>query len=216
MFFRRFNLSILLPLQFLLQDVSVCHRAVGLSKGIGLILNAEHGQVLTACILQCTLAIGSHTDDGTLTDWEYLTVYLILTLALQDNVKFLVGLVSVEETAVLTRNECLERQFAACSTYGLTCEHLTLNGHSPHRQLVLNDFIYLTYAYCAKVLACCNCLNLFNNSYSFKLLLFVLDFDRKGTAKFSSVQEGTFWCHSYQKVGIAEPSAFRNSYFNLD
>ena len=38
----------------------------------------------------------------------------------------------------------------------------------------------------------------------------------KGTAKISSVQEGTFWCHSYQKVGIVKPSAFRNSYFNSD
>ena len=163
-----------LPVKRFLKDVAVGHGAVGLVEGVGLILDAEHGQVLATGVLQRTLAIGSHADDGTLADGENLAVNLILALALQDDVKLLVGLVGVQETAVLTRNECLERQFATCSTYGLTCEHLTLDGHSAHWQLVLNNLIYLTYAYCAEILTCCNCLNLFHNSYLFKCYYFVL------------------------------------------
>ena len=52
--------------------------------------------------------MGLSASDGALADGEDLTVHLILTFALQDNVKFLVSLVSVQETAVLTRNERLE------------------------------------------------------------------------------------------------------------
>lgn len=47
-------------------------------------------------------------------------------------------------------------------------------------------------------------------------LLFVLDSGCKGTAKFSSVQEGTFWCHSYQEVGIVMLSGFAEIDFNFD
>ena len=39
---------------------------------------------------------------------------------------------------------------------------------------MLNNLIYLTYTYCAKVLTCLNCLNLFHNSYLFKCYYFVL------------------------------------------
>ena len=80
-----------------------------------------------ARVLQRTLAIGSDADDGALADGEYLTIHLILAFTLQDNVQFLVSLVGMQETTVLTRNERLKTQFAPCSTYGLTCEHLTLN-----------------------------------------------------------------------------------------
>ena len=34
-----------LPVQRLLQDITVGHRTVGLTKGICLVLDAEHGQV---------------------------------------------------------------------------------------------------------------------------------------------------------------------------
>ena len=39
---------------------------------------------------------------------------------------------------------------------------------------------------------------------------------RKGTAIFSFPQEGTFWCHSYQKVGIVMLSGFAENDFNFD
>ena len=115
-----------LPIKWFLKDVAVGHGAVGLGEGIGLVLDAEHRQVLTARILKRTLAIGSHTDDGALANGENLTIHLILTFTLQDNVKFLVSLVGVQETTVLTRNERLETQFAASCTYRLTSEHLAL------------------------------------------------------------------------------------------
>ena len=38
----------------------------------------------------------------------------------------------------------------------------------------------------------------------------------KGTAIFSFLQEGTFWCHSYQKVGIVSLSWFADNGFNTD
>ena len=38
----------------------------------------------------------------------------------------------------------------------------------------------------------------------------------KGTANFSSVQEGTFLYHSYQKVGIVMLSVFAENNINLD
>ena len=89
----------------------------------------------------------------------------------KDEVKLLMSLMRVQETAVLTRNERLERELAARSTYGLTCEHLTLNGYvRPHGKLVLDNLTHLTYAYCAEILTCLNCLNLLHNSYLFKML----------------------------------------------
>ena len=87
-----------------MQDSSIGHGAVSLSEGISLVLDAEHSQVLAACVLQRTLTIGSHADDGALADREDLTIHLILAFTLQDNVQFLVSLVGVQETAVLTRN----------------------------------------------------------------------------------------------------------------
>ena len=87
-----------LPVKRFLKDVAVGHWAVGLGESVGLVLDAEHCQVLTARVLQLTLAIGSHTDDGALADGEYFTIHLILPLALQDDVKFLMGFMSVEET----------------------------------------------------------------------------------------------------------------------
>ena len=106
----------LLPGESLLQDVAVGHGTVGLGEGVGLVLHAQHGEVLAAGVLQRALALGRHTHDAALAHGKYLTVYLILALALQDEVELLVGLVGVQETAVLTRNERLETQFADCGT----------------------------------------------------------------------------------------------------
>ena len=39
---------------------------------------------------------------------------------------------------------------------------------------------------------------------------------RKGTVNFWFPQEGTFWCHSYQKVGIVMLSGFAENDFNFD
>ena len=61
-----------LPVKRFLKDVAVGHGAVGLGEGVGLVLDAEHRQVLRACVLQRTLAIRSHADDGALADGEDL------------------------------------------------------------------------------------------------------------------------------------------------
>ena len=38
----------------------------------------------------------------------------------------------------------------------------------------------------------------------------------KGTASFWFPQEGTFWCHSYQKVGIIERQRIKKRTFNFN
>ena len=76
--------------------------------------------------LQRTLASRIYAYDTALADGNLLAIYLIHALTFQNNVKFLVSLVGVQETAVLTRNERLERQVATCCAYSLTSEHLTV------------------------------------------------------------------------------------------
>ena len=151
-----------LPVQRLLQDITVGHRTVGLTKGICLVLDAEHGQVLLACILQCTLSLRCYPDDGALAYWENLTVHLILSFTLQDDVELLVSLVGVQETAVLTRNQGLEAQLTAGCTYCLTSEHLALYGDRTHWQYMLYNLIHLTYTHCGIVLSTLDSLNLFH------------------------------------------------------
>ncbi len=85
-----------------LQDDAVGHRTVGLGEGVGFVLDAEHGEVVCAGVLQRALTVGRDADDGALADGEDITVDLILALALEDDVQLLVGLVGVQETAVLT------------------------------------------------------------------------------------------------------------------
>jgi len=46
--------------------------------------------------------------------------------------------------------------------------------------------------------------------------MFCSELQCKGTVKFSFPQEGTFLCHSYQKVGIVMLSAFAEKDFNFD
>ena len=83
-----------------------------------------------AGVLQRALAFGRHTDNAAFADGEHLAVHLVLTFALEDEIELLVGLVGVQETAVLTGNKRLERQLAASGSDGLPDKHLTLDGLS--------------------------------------------------------------------------------------
>ena len=60
--------------QFFLQDCAASHRTASLCEGIGLVLEAEHGQVLAARVLQRTLAIGSDADIASLRLTKYNAV----------------------------------------------------------------------------------------------------------------------------------------------
>ena len=112
------------------------------------------------------------------------------------------------------------------------------------RKLIVHQVAELTNVNHFVILTTLCCLNLFHNSYTFKMLLFRFDADndaikreqsqtrlssaerehhrgqfltgRKGTANFSFPQEGTFWWDSYQKVGIGMLSQFRKMHFNSD
>ena len=46
-------------------------------------------------------------------------------------------------------------------------------------------------------------------------MLFSLFCQCKGTAKKHNPQEGTFWCDSYQKVGIVKLSEIADFNFNI-
>ena len=79
-----------------MKDDTISHRTVCFGEGIGLVLDAEHSQVLAACVLQRTLAIGSNADNSAFADREDLTIHLILAFTLQDNVQLLMSLVTAK------------------------------------------------------------------------------------------------------------------------
>ena len=146
-----------------MQDDAVGHGAVGLGERGGLVLDAEHRQVLAAGILQRALSIGRHADDATLADGENLAVDLVLALATQDEVEFLVGLMGVEETAVLSGNERLERELAGSGANGLSAEDLALNREvRAHGQLVFNNLIDAANVDGGIICTLCNLFNLFH------------------------------------------------------
>ena len=73
-------------------------------------------------------------------------------------------LVGVQETAVLTGDERLERQLAAGGADGLSYEHLTFDGDiRSHREHMLDNLIHLSNIHCSIVLAGLDCLNLFHD-----------------------------------------------------
>ena len=151
-----------------MQYHAVGHRTVGLGERVCLILYAEHGEVLLAGVLQRALAVRSHPHYGALAYGEYLAVHLILSLAFQYYVQFLVRLVSVQKTAILTRYQRLERQLAASSTHSLSGKHLALYGDlRSHREHVLYYLTHLSHVRCGEILAALNLLNLFHNALKF-------------------------------------------------
>ena len=94
---------------------------------------------------------------------EDLTIDLVLALAAQDEVEFLVGLVGVEETAVLSGNERLERELAGCGANGLSAEDLALNSEvRAHGQLVFNNLADAANVNGGIICTLCNLFNLFH------------------------------------------------------
>ena len=152
-----------LPVEGVLQDVAVGHGAVGLGERGGLVLDAEHRQVLAAGVLQRALAVGRHADDATLADGEDLTIDLVLALATQDEVELLVRLVGVQKTAVLSGNERLEGELAGSGTNGLPAEDLALNREvRAHGQLVFDNLADAANVDGGIICTLCNLFNLFH------------------------------------------------------
>ena len=144
-FFISISLFDCLPIQRLAKDVAVGHRAVGLGEVARAVLYAEHGEVLAACVLHGAATVGTDTHNGAFADGEMLAIDLVGALTAEDDVELLMGLVGVEEAAVLTRDEGLERQLAARGTYGLAYEDLALDDVGTHRQLMLDDLVDCSY-----------------------------------------------------------------------
>ena len=148
----------------LLEDDSIVHRAVGLREGISLVLDAEHGEILLSVVLQRPFTIGSYAHHGAFTQREYRSVHLILPFPFEDDVQFFVGLVGVQESAVLTGGQRLEGQFAPGGADGLPNEDFPTEDIRSHRQFISHHFVPGPYVHGLVILTFGNCLNLFHNS----------------------------------------------------
>ncbi len=180
-----------LPFQRVGEDVAVGHGAVGFGEGVGLVLDAKHGEVFAAGVFQGAATVGADAHNSAFADRELLTIHLIGALSTQDDVKLFMGFVCVEEPAVLSRHEGLEREFAAGGSHGLSYEDLALDYGRSHGQLVVDNLIDGSYAYCLVVAAASDC---FNCSH-FVCLLFVNDvivFGCKNTILSKTPQEDTY------------------------
>ena len=111
-------------------------------------------QRLVACVLEGAFAVGSHADDAAFGDGNHLAVNLIGAIAFEDDVEFLVGLVGVKKAAVLSRNEGLVGNLAACGLQCLSDKHLAFQGEiGTHGQFVVDDFVGLSHRHGSVVLA---------------------------------------------------------------
>ena len=74
-----------------------------------------------------------------------------------------VSLVGVQETAVLARNESLERELGSGSAHGLSAKHLALDSDvGTHWQLMFNNLVDFAKVGSGKVCSLCDSFNLFH------------------------------------------------------
>ena len=95
-----------LPLHFIIQN-----HAVGCifgSKGCALILHAEHHEWFYTVVANGALAGWCYSYHASLLDREYLAIHLELALAAEEEIQFLVVLVSMEEACLCARSKALE------------------------------------------------------------------------------------------------------------
>ena len=95
-----------LPLNFFVQDISIS--SILSSKGCTTILYAEHQQRLGTIVANRALAGWSHSYHAALLNREYFAIHLELALATQEEIQFLVVLVSMEEACLCARSKALE------------------------------------------------------------------------------------------------------------
>ena len=77
-------------------------------KGFALILHAEHQQRLGTIVAKRALAGWCYSYHASLLNREYLAIYLEFALATQEEIQFLVVLVSMEESCLCARCKALE------------------------------------------------------------------------------------------------------------
>jgi len=82
-----------------------------------------------------------YTDDRSFTDGKDFAIDLVQAFTLEDDVKLLMGLMGMEESAVLAWDQRLETQFAACRTDGLADEDFPMEDSRSHREFIADDLI---------------------------------------------------------------------------
>ena len=135
------TVAMMLPVERFLEYIAVRHGAVCLREGVGLVLDAEHGQILLPAVLHGPLSAGCYTDDRSFTDGKDFAIDLVQAFTLEDDVKLLMGLMDMEESAVLAWDQRLETQLAACRTDGLADEDFPMEDSRSHREFIADDLI---------------------------------------------------------------------------
>ena len=99
-------MEISLPVHFLVQDNAIS--CIFSSEGFATILYAEHQERFCAIVAHGAATCWSYSYNASLAYREYLAVYLELALATEEEVKFLMVLVGVEEASLRARSKTLE------------------------------------------------------------------------------------------------------------
>ena len=77
-------------------------------KGFGLILHAEHHEWFCTVVANRALAVWCYSHHVSLLNREYLAIHLELALAAEEEIQFLVVLVSMEKACLCARSKALE------------------------------------------------------------------------------------------------------------
>lgn len=96
-------------------------------EGVATVLHAEHQKGFGSVVAHAALPFRSHTHHAAFLYGEHLAVDLELTLAAEEEVKFLVVFVRMEEAGLLSGGEHLEGEVAAGGANDLSAEHLAGN-----------------------------------------------------------------------------------------
>lgn len=104
--FSCYLMEISLPFYFLVQDHAIC--CIFCSEGVTTILYAEHQERSCAIVANRAATCWNYSYYAALAYREYLVIYLELTLATEEEVKFLMVLVGMEETCLCARSKTLE------------------------------------------------------------------------------------------------------------
>ena len=100
------DVDVQLPLHLFVENHAV--GCVFGCKGFALILHAEHHEWFCTVVANRALAGWCYSHHASLLNREYLAIHLELALAAEEEIQFLVVLVSMEEACLCARSKALE------------------------------------------------------------------------------------------------------------
>lgn len=98
----------ILPVERLFKNIAVGCWRIAIGETISLVLDTKHQHFACAGVLESSLASRRNAHYATLGYRKGHAVNLIFTFALENEIEFLVGLVSVKESTILPWDQCLE------------------------------------------------------------------------------------------------------------